>query len=213
MGKSPSRPSTFAKPGTDADGGPGTYDSPVKFGKDVKTFTIGEKRHERIENDPRDYSPERGEALTKAKTPNIDMGKSQSRPSTFAKPGTDADGGPGTYDSPVKFGKDIISFKIGEKRPERIDNDNRDYSPERAEALTKAKTPNVDMGKSPSRPSTFAKPGTDADGGPGTYDSPVKFGDNVKPFKIGEKRPHKIDTDNRDYSPERAEALTKTKVP
>ena len=37
--------------------------------------------------------------------------------------------------------------------------------------------------------------------------------DDVKPFTIAKRRPKKIENDNRNYSPERAEALTKTKVP
>ena len=67
------------------------------------------------------------------------MGKTDSRPASFAKPGTEASGGPGSYESPIKFGKDVKSFTIGEKKPERIDPDNRNYNPERAEALTKPK--------------------------------------------------------------------------
>ena len=40
------------------------------------------------------------------------------------------------------------------------------------------------MGKSPSRPVSFAKPGSDAAGGPGEYDDHKKFGDNVVSFTI-----------------------------
>ena len=43
------------------------------------------------------------------------------------------------------------------------------YSPERSEALTKSKTVNIDMGKSPSRPTSFAK-GGDVNVAPGQYD-------------------------------------------
>ena len=61
-----------------------------------------------------------------------------------------------------------------------MENDNRDYSPERAEALTKPKVPQVDMGNTPSRPVSFAKPGTDASGGPGSYgDNVIDFGKNA----------------------------------
>ena len=70
------------------------------------------------------------------------------------------------------------------------------------------------MGNSPSRPVSFAKPGSEASGGPGTYgDNVVEFGKNAQNITIGQKRPQKIESDNRDYSPERAEALTKAKVP
>lgn len=63
------------------------------------------------------------------------------------------------------------------KRPKKSPTEDNpgagNYNPERAENLTKPKVPAVDMGKSPSRPSTFAKPGSDEDGGPGTYDPPA----------------------------------------
>ena len=86
---------------------------------------------------------------------------------------------------------------IGRKRVARKVNDNPgagSYNTEKAEALTKNKVPNVDMGKSPSRPVNFAKPGSDATGGPGSYDAGKKFMDDVKPFTIGRKRPKKIET-------------------
>ena len=66
-----------------------------------------------------------------------------------------------------------VAFFIPEVRNPREDvPDAGNYSPERAEALTKPKVPTVDMGKSPSRPTSFAKPGSDDLGGPGTYDIP-----------------------------------------
>ena len=43
MGSTPSRPSSFAKPG-DVDVAPGQYDDGKKFGDDAKMFTIPEKR-------------------------------------------------------------------------------------------------------------------------------------------------------------------------
>ena len=298
MGKSPSRPATFAKPGTDADGGPGTYDAGKKFMDDVKPFTIGKKRPKKIDTSvpepgrynpdradtvikpknpaaiipkspsrpksiPRDseaggpgsydipfykfgdetkpmtigvkrpkpaetdvpepgrYSPERADKLTKPKEPaTVDMGRA---PAARPKPNPDSENtaGPGAYDSPVKFGEGVKPMTIGEKRPERnplMDNPGAgNYSPERGDILTKPKIPNIDMGKSPSRPSTFAKPGTDEAGGPGTYDVPYyKFGDDSKPMTIGVKRPEKIETgvpDAGQYSPERGDHLTKPKVP
>jgi hypothetical protein len=125
-----------------------------------------------VEYDNRDYSPERGEGLTKAKIPQVDMGKSPSRPVNFAKPGYETSGGPGQYDPAPQydFGKEVKSFTIGEKKFEKVEYDNRDYSPDRCEQLTKPKIPQVDMGKSPSRPHNFAKPGYEDVGGPGQYD-------------------------------------------
>ena len=43
------------------------------------------------------------------------------------------------------------------------------YEPELAENLTKTRTVNIDMGKSPSRPTSFAK-GGDVNVAPGQYD-------------------------------------------
>ena len=59
MGATPSRPQNFAKPGYETSGGPGQYDPAPQydFGKEVKSFTIGEKKYEKVEYDNRDYSP------------------------------------------------------------------------------------------------------------------------------------------------------------
>ena len=94
----------------------------------------------------------------------------------------------------MKFGADVKPITIGRKRPERsplMDNPGAgSYAPENADNLTRPKCPNVDMGKSPSRPSTFAKPGSDELGGPGQYDLPnARFGSDVKPMTIGARRP------------------------
>ena len=61
------------------------------------------------------------------------------------------------------------------------------YDPERADSLTKSKTPNINMGGSPARPSSFAQ-GGDVNVAPGQYDDGKRFNDNVKSFRIGEKR-------------------------
>ena len=45
MGNSPSRPASFAKPGADASGGPGSYnENVIDFGKNAQNITIGGKR-------------------------------------------------------------------------------------------------------------------------------------------------------------------------
>ena len=109
------------------------------------------------------YNPQRAEKLTKPKVPGVDLGKSPSRPQTIEVPGTDASAGPGAYDTGKKFGADVKTFTIGMKRPKKVCEPNPGagtYEPQRAEVLTKPKTPAVDMGKSPSRPISFAKPGT-----------------------------------------------------
>ena len=43
------------------------------------------------------------------------------------------------------------------------------YSPERSDTLTKPKIANINMGSTPSRPTSFAK-GGDVDVAPGQYD-------------------------------------------
>jgi hypothetical protein len=68
--------------------------------------------------------------------------------------------GPGQYASTAKFGDDAKPFRIGEKRPEKL-NDNvgpGHYSPERAESVTKPKTKNFVFSKEPSRPDSLANP-------------------------------------------------------
>ena len=116
---------------------------------------------------------------------------------------------------------DVKPITIGRKRPERnplMDNPGAgSYDTGAAENLTRAKAPGVDMGKSPSRPSTFAKPGSDELGGPGQYDLPnARFGSDVKPMTIGAKRPQKVGNDVPDagsYNPSAADGLVKPKAP
>ena len=80
MGSSPSRPGTFAKQ-EDYSVAPGQYDDGKRFNSNVKSFTIGEKRETRIVESmgPGSYSPERADAITKQKMPNINMGSSPAR--------------------------------------------------------------------------------------------------------------------------------------
>ena len=56
--------------------------------------------------------------------------------------------------------------------------------------MTKSKTPNINLGSSPSRPGTFAKSG-DIDVAPGQYNADKQFGMDAKSFRIGVKRPEK----------------------
>ena len=70
------------------------------------------------------------------------------------------------------------------------------------------------MGGSPARPVSFAR-GGDVDVAPGQYDDGKRFNDNVKSFKIGEKRPEKPreGMGPGTYSPEIADSVTKPKMP
>ena len=66
------------------------------------------------------------------------------------------------------------------------------YNPSAAEGLTKPRAPTtVDMSRSPVRPSNFVSDDAGEGCGPGTYDSPMKFGKDVKPMTIGRKRPER----------------------
>lgn len=162
---------------------------------------------------PGAYDPDKADGLTKSKSPNINMGSSPSRPQSFAK-GGDVNVAPGQYDDGVRFNSNVKSFKIGEKRTEKI----RDgmgpgaYDPDRADSLTKTKTPNINMGTSPSRPHSFAK-GGDVNVAPGQYDFGKKFGEDTKSFRIGEKREGRVaeGVGPGAYDPDRADGQTKAK--
>ena len=78
---SPSRGPISKPTGTGEGGGPGTYDPAPQydFGKEVKSFTIGEKRTHKVEYDNRDYNPDRADSITKPRPPRtVDMSKSNS---------------------------------------------------------------------------------------------------------------------------------------
>ena len=128
------------------------YEDRKQFGSETKTFTIGEKRAEKIVETmgPGQYSPERGDALTKTKIANVNFGTSESR-ATIVRKGEDV--GPGQYDDGKRFGSETRTFTIGEKRAERVVETMGPgaYSPERGDALTKTKMANVNFGTSQSR--------------------------------------------------------------
>jgi len=65
-------------------------------------MTIGVKHEVRIESSPGpgEYQHERADSLTKIKAPAAIFTSSASRPESKL----DANGGPGTYESPSKFG-------------------------------------------------------------------------------------------------------------
>jgi len=193
MGGSPSRPASFAR-GGDVNVAPGQYNSDKEFGVETKSFRIGEKRIERTVEGlgPGAYSPERADAMTKSKIVNFNMGSSPSRPMSFAR-GGDVDVAPGQYDDGQRFNSNAKSFKIGEKREERITKTlgPGEYDHEKADAMTKTKLVNVNMGSSPSRPVSFAR-GGDVNVAPGQYDDGQRWNSNSKSFRIGEKRETRV---------------------
>ena len=119
---------------------------------------------------PGQYSPERGDSLTKTRVKTVNMASSPARPASFAQKGG-ADVAPGQYDDGIRFNSNTKSFTIGEKRMERVVETMGpgQYSPERGESLTKTRVKTVNIASSPARPATFAKKG-DFDVGPGQYD-------------------------------------------
>ena len=200
ISKARARPKSFAGPSAQGPA-PGQYDDGKRFNSNVKPMTIGKRRHSKPTLDapgPGVYNPHVAEKVIRPKSAVPSFDKSPARP-RGPPPGTD-NVGPGVYDTGKKFGKDIKPMTIGRKRPQPLDDRTRNpgagnYNPDHN--FNKPKCPGVDMGKSPSRPSTFAKPGSDPYSGPapGTYDAPKKFGNDVKPMTIGVKRPKKITTD------------------
>ena len=68
MGSSHARPDSLAKSGAGADVAPGQYDDGIRFNSSSKSYTIGEKRTEKVIESgvgPGAYSHERADALTK----------------------------------------------------------------------------------------------------------------------------------------------------
>ena len=61
--------------------GPGQYDDGIRFNSNTKSFTIGEKRTERVVESmgPGTYNPDVADGVTKPKAPNVNMGSSPSR--------------------------------------------------------------------------------------------------------------------------------------
>ena len=137
----------------------------------MKGFTIGEKREERIESKPGpgQYNHELADTLTKSKSPNINLGSSPSRPGTFAVSGHEHAASPGQYDDGIRFNTGVKGFKIGEKREVPIASSAGPgtCNPEIADTLTKTRTPNINLGSSPSRPRTNAVAGHEHATAPG----------------------------------------------
>ena len=95
------------------------------------------------------------------------MGKSQTGRDNFVKT-SEITVGPGQYEEINEFGTEVKSFRIGERREEKVVETLGPgaYSPDRADAITRVKTQNINMGSSPSRASLTRKTGA-VDVGPG----------------------------------------------
>ena len=192
--KNVSRPRNFGNAGAEDNGGPGAYDSPVRFGDDVKGFKIGEKRDGKIEDGvgPGTYDPELADNLTKTHNPAFDIGgNSPSRSDmNFSRKNDQANIGPGVYgDSNVNFGNDVNGFTIGEKRPDlQRGNAAGPGEYEQSDDITKPRVPTVIIGKEERSPDRRQGDATGSGIGPGAYNDDSKgFGQETKNFKIPSK--------------------------
>ena len=196
--------------------GPGHYKITKNFGEDVKSFTIGTKTETKIEitAGPGQYDAERSHSVTKSRSKAALIGKDKARPDTFASEAHVGTVAPGQYDDGIRFNSNVKSFKIGEKREEKIVSTMGPgaYDFEKADTVTKTKIVNINMGSSPSRPTSFAK-GGDVNVAPGQYDDGIRFNSNVKSFKIGTKSEAKIETTAGpgQYDAERSHSVTKSR--
>ncbi len=155
ISKTGGRPDTFASKAHIDSAAPGQYATSKEFGKDnTKSFRIGTKSIEKIEMTagPGHYDAERSLSVTKERVRSQAFSKTMARPKTLAIENNDA--APGQYDDGKRFNSDVKSFRIGEKREEKIVKTMGPgaYDHERADSLTKSKMPNINMGGSPARP-------------------------------------------------------------
>jgi hypothetical protein len=86
--------------------------------------------------------------LTKSKTTFVIFSKETSRPQSFANPSQIEGVSPGQYDDGKDFLSDVKGFKIGEKRPQKLDDSVGPgrYNPDKADAYTKPQAPQINIG-------------------------------------------------------------------
>lgn len=120
--KEKARPTSFANPAQVETAGPGHYDDGVRFDSNVKSFKIGTKSEKKIEMSagPGQYDAERASTMTKSRTRAAIITKDKARPDTFANKAQIGSAAPGQYDDGVRFNSNVKSFKIGEKRQEKV---------------------------------------------------------------------------------------------
>ena len=87
--------------------------------------------------------------------------KDKARPDTFASSAHVGSVAPGQYDDGKRFNSNVKPFRIGEKRETVVTTSLGPgaYDHEKADAITKYKMPNINMGTSPSRSKSFARGG------------------------------------------------------
>ena len=163
---------------------------------------------------PGQYSPDRADGITRVRAANVNMGTSPSRADLAAKVSKTTEVGPGQYDYEKRFGEETKSFRIGERREEKVVETVGPglYDIERGDAITRVKAANITMGASPSRGAYIPK-GND-NTAPGQYDDGRTFGHDTKTWTIGEKRVEKVREGMGPgaYSPERADGITRVRT-
>lgn len=119
-------------------------------------MTIGLKRDMKIETSagPGTYDTIRAENLTRSRSPMTKLNTASKRPDSFALAEQIGTAGPGQYRTIKQFGKDTKKMTIAQKREQKIAKTAGpgDYEPDRAITLTKTRSANIDLGKSPARP-------------------------------------------------------------
>lgn len=110
-----------------------------KFGDGVKTFTIGTKRKERVENSPGpgEYDHERSVSATKTRVPSVDFTKTGERFSPMkASDSPDYD-----IERFYNYPKEIPNYSLGQKRELKQDQKPGPGEYEVNLSQTKARTP------------------------------------------------------------------------
>lgn len=164
------------QPKINPDQGPGTYEASKVFGAELGKVTIGSKCEFKLPQTPGpcDYSPERGDSLTKSTSKATIFKASPSRPLLKC----DSQIGPGSYDRSNNFGDSLGRKTIGVKRMEKISSGvgPGQYSPQKLSSRKSIEFPKTQRFKSI----------IDANNGPGSYEP--KNLQTPKKMKIGERR-------------------------
>ena len=193
------RMTSFADQSKAEFAGPGHYNTNNEFGENVKGFTMRPAKTQRITFDNRDYTVEASKefSATKHRTPSAIIYKdAPGRPVSFADQSKAEFGGPGQYEVSKKFGQDVKSFRIGTRSEKRLARTvgPGEYEPDRAHSVTKTRTRSaLIMSSAKARPESLALKEQAENVGPGQYDDGVRWNQNVKSFKIGERREEKIE--------------------
>ena len=166
-------------------------------------MTIGARRE--IETEPTlgpgEYSPEKGEKLTKVRTPHVDFRKNTGRLSIESE----NDIGPGKYKYEVEFGSGLKNMTIGRKTEEKIKEGPAPGHYNLNDEITKQRNPSYDFVSLTGRKERQ----TDDVPAPGQYTIPEV---DKRKMTIGEKRedPKKdpVPAPGK-YHPERADKQVK----